>query len=55
MTKFITGQRFKYKDGGTITYMVTRTCDDGGWEAQEQEGDTVTFEVDELYHLDNDA
>ena len=55
MTKFTTGQRFKYKDGGTITYMVTRTFDDGGCEAKDQEGDTFSFEVDELYQLEKVA
>jgi len=45
MTKFITGQRFKYKGNGTITYVVTRTFDDGGCEAINREGDTFSFEV----------
>jgi hypothetical protein len=55
MTKFITGQRFKFKDGGTITFVVTRTFDDGGCVAMDGEGDTFSFEVDELYQLEKVA
>jgi hypothetical protein len=52
MTKFYPGQKFKYKNNGTITYTVTRTYNDGACLAKDEEGDNFTFEYDELDQLE---
>lgn len=48
LTRFRVGESFKYKNNGTIIYKVIRTYNDGGCEAKDEEGDTFTFEEDEL-------
>ena len=51
MTKFTPGQKFKYKNNGTITYTVTRTYNDGACLAKDEEGGSLIFEVEELVDL----
>jgi len=48
LTRFRVGESFKYKNNGTIIYKVIKTYNDGGCEAKDDEGDTFTFEEDEL-------
>jgi hypothetical protein len=51
MTKFYPGQKFKYRNNGTIIYRVISTHSDGACEAKDEEGDNFTFEYDELVEL----
>ena len=52
MTKFTPGQKFKYKNNGTIIYRVVSIHSDGACEAKDEEGDNFTFEYDELDQLE---
>ncbi len=48
---FRVGQKFKYKDQGTITYIVTKVYNDGAIEARDEEGDRFSFETSEFDEL----
>ena len=52
MTKFIPGQKFKYKNFGTVIYTVTKVYNDGDCEAKDEEGDRFSFGFDELNQLE---
>jgi hypothetical protein len=52
MIKFTPGQKFKYKNNGTIIYTVTKVYNDGACEARDEEGDKFTFEFEELDELE---
>ena len=49
---FRVGQKFKYKDQGTITYIVTKVYNDGAIEARDEEGDKYSFETSEFDELE---
>ena len=49
---FKVGQKFKYKDQGNITYMVTKVYNDGAIEARDGEGDKYSFETSEFDELE---
>jgi hypothetical protein len=49
---FTVGQKFKYKDQGTITYQVIKVYNDGAIEARDEEGDKYSFETSEFNELE---
>ena len=49
---FTVGQKFKYKDQGTITYTVVKVYNDGAIEARDERGDTYNFETSEFNEVE---